>query len=162
MITDIFEYIKQTRKSFISLVDELNEDALNTIPAGFRNNIAWNIGHIVVSTQGLCYRRTDVMPNRDIPFVAHYAKGTKPESHISMAEIETLKAQALESIQQIETDYRNGVFARISPFATSTYKIEMDTIEKVLIASLAHDNLHLGYAMALRNIINEQKSQLHK
>ena len=162
MTTNIFEYIKQTRNVFITLVEELDEEALNTVPIGFRNNIAWNFGHIVVSTLGLCYRRTGVIPDQEIPFVARYAKGTKPEERVTMAEIALLKVQALESVEQIEADYTNGLFARITPYATSTYGIEMDTIEKVLTASLAHDNMHLGYAMALKNIINEQKSQLHK
>jgi len=158
----LFEYIKQTRHMFIGLVDGLSVDELNEIPPGFRNNIAWNFGHIVVSTQGLCYRRTNVLPDKEIPFEAHYAKGTAPDHWITLDEINTLKAQALESIRQIEQDYDSGVFASITPFATSTYLLEMETIEKVLTASLAHDNLHFGYAMAIKKAVNEQKSQLHK
>lgn len=158
----LFDYIRQTRNVFIELVNSLDTDELNVIPPGFRNNIGWNFGHIVVSTQSLCYRRTGVLPDREIPFNVHYAKGTKPETWISAADINTLKSQAVESIQQIEQDYKNGVFGNIMPFATSTYGLEMNTIEKVLTATLAHDNLHLGCAMALKKAINEQKSQLHK
>lgn len=162
-MTDLlFEYIRQTRRVFIELVDGLSPDEINTIPDGFRNNIAWNFGHIVVSTPGLCYRRTHVQSDRQIPFVESYGKGTKPEHWIGGAEINALKTQAMNTIDVIEQDYRNGVFASITPFATSTYKLEMDTIEKVITASLAHDNLHFGYAAALRKAVQEQKSQLHK
>lgn len=159
MITTIFEYIKQTRVTFAQLIDGLSIDEINTIPEGFRNNIGWNFGHIVVSTQGLCYRRTNVQPNREIPYWASYAKGTVPTDRITTEALTVLKAQAVETILQIEQDYRKGVFATITPFATATYGIEMDTIEKVLTATLAHDNLHLGYATALRKSVNEQKSQ---
>lgn len=156
------KHIIRTRELFIELLEGLTLEDINQIPAGFRNNIGWNFGHIVVSTQGLCYRRTNLLPDREIPFDAYYAKGTKPENWISAAEINTLKLQAIASVQQIEQDYNNGVFSRITPFATSTYGIEMDTIEEVLTMTLAHDNLHLGYANALKKVINEQKSQIHK
>ena len=162
MVATVFEYIRQTRSAFTQLVDGLSIDEINTIPGGFRNNIGWNFGHIVVSTQGLCYRRTGVQPDREIPFVASYAKGTAPTHWIGEEELLALKSQAVETILQIEQDYQNGVFATITPYATATYGLEMDTIEKVLTVTLAHDNLHLGYATALRKAVNEQKSQLHK
>jgi|SRR5690606_20045827 len=162
MTNFVFEYIRQSRKVFTELVDGLTIDELNTIPEGFRNNIAWNFGHIVVSTVGLCYRRTQVQPDRQIQFVESYAKGTKPEHWISESEIHTLKSQALNTIDLIEQDYQNGVFATIAPYTTATFGLEMDTIAEVFVMSLAHDNLHLGYATALRKAIQNKKSQLHK
>jgi len=162
MIANVFEYIKQTRVTFTQLIDELSIDEINTIPEGFRNNIGWNFGHIVVSTQGLCYRRTNVSPDREIPFLASYAKGTAPTNWIGTEELTLLKSQAVETILQIEQDYKNGVFANITPYATATYGLEMNTIEEVLTVTLAHDNLHLGYATALRKAVYEQKRQLHK
>ncbi|PPL02848.1 DinB family protein [Parapedobacter indicus] len=158
----VFEYIRQTRKVFIELVDGLSIDELNAIPEGFRNNIAWNFGHIVVSTLGLCYRRTQVQPDRQIQFVESYTKGTKPEHWIGESEIHTLKSQALNTIDLIEQDYKNGAFATVVPYSTATFGLEMDTIEEVLVMSLAHDNLHFGYATALRKAVQEQNSQLHK
>jgi len=157
----VFQYIRQTRKVFIELVNGLSNDELNTIPEGFRNNIAWNFGHIVVSTLALCYRRTQVQPDRQIQFVEAYAKGTQPEHWISDSEIHALKSQALNTIDLIEQDYKNGVFATVAPYSTATFGLEMDTIEEVLVMSLAHDNLHLGYATALRKAVQVQKSQLH-
>lgn len=160
MTATIFEYIKQTRTVFTQLIDGLSMDEINTIPDGFRNNIGWNFGHIVVSTQGLCYRRTGVQPDREIPFLASYTKGTAPTNWIDMEELTLLKSQAVETIQQIEQDYKNGVLTRITPFSTSTYGVEMDTIEKVFTVTLAHDNLHLGYVTALKKAVQEQKRQI--
>ncbi len=160
MANFIFKYIKQTREVFAGLLGQLSLEEINDVPAGFRNNIGWNFGHIVVSTQGLCYRRTEVDPHKQIPFVESYGKGTKPEKWIGEEELHTLKIQLFSSIQQIEDDYRDGVFSNITPFATSTYGLEMNTIEEVLTVTLAHDNLHLGYATAIRRALqgkNEQK-----
>ena len=79
-----------------------------------------------------------------------------------MEELSILKSQAAETILQIEQDYKNGVFANITPYSTSTYGLEKSTIEEVFTMTLAHDNLHLGYATALRKAVKEQKRQLHK
>ena len=162
MTATIFEYIKQTRTTFIGLIEGLSIDEINTIPEGFRNNIGWNFGHIVVSTQGLCYRRTEVQPDREIRFLSAYAKGTAPTNWIGEEELGILKSQAIETILRIEQDYADGVFASITPYATETYGLEMDTIEKVFTVTLAHDNLHFGYATALRKAVYEQKRQLHQ
>lgn len=153
------KYIIRTREVFIELLDGLTLEDINRIPAGFRNNIGWNFGHMVVSTQGLCYRRTNVQPDREIPFESAYAKGTVPTYAITTEELATLKSQAIASIRQIEEDYQKGVFNAITPYSTATYGLEMDTIEQVLTVTLAHDNLHLGYANALKKAVYEQKSQ---
>ena len=38
------------------LIADLPDDALTAVPAGYRNNILWNLGHIVVSQQLLLYK----------------------------------------------------------------------------------------------------------
>ncbi len=157
-MTDLlFKYIRQTRSVFTQLVDGLDLEAINTVPDGFRNNIGWNFGHIVVSTQALCYLRTQVQPERQIPFIKFYGKGSRPEQWIDSAEITLLKTQLEETIDEIQNDYKSRVFTHITPFATSTYGLEMDTIEQVITATLAHDNLHLGYAMAIRRALEGNK-----
>ncbi|MBK1440087.1 DinB family protein [Parapedobacter sp. ISTM3] len=155
----IFKYIRQTRAVFAQLLEQLTLEEINEIPDGFKNNIGWNFGHIAVSTPGLCYRRTQVSPDYEIPYSSDYGKGTKPERWISAEELDSLKGQLISSIQQIEADYNKGVFATISPFATSTYGLEMNTIEEVLSAALAHDNLHYGYAMAIRRTLEGEKQK---
>jgi len=150
---ETFKYIIQARQVFIELIDSLSVDELNHIPDGFNNNIIWNFGHIIVSTQGLCYTRTGVNPDYVIKYGPAYAKGSKPTYFVSQKEIEDLKALAIRTIEQIEKDYYAGTFKEITPFSTSTYKEVMPTIEDVIITSVGHDNLHLGYAIAQRRII---------
>lgn len=155
----IFKYIRQTRTVFTEWIDGLSLEEINAVPNGFRNNIGWNFGHIVVSTQGLCYRRTGIQPDRYIAFVDNYGKGTAPQQWINAEELQLLKAQALTTIDELEADYRKGMFSAIDAFATSTYKLGMETIEEVLTASLAHDNLHFGYAMSIRRALEGNKNE---
>ena len=154
----VFKFIKQGRQAFINLINELSIDQLNEIPEGFNNNIIWNFGHIVVATQALSYVRTGVRPDASfIKYVGAYAKGTKPTYFVTQEEVEDLKNIAFASIEQIEADYKAGVFKNITPFATDTYKETMPIFEEVITLTSGHDNLHYGYAIAQKRIINNIK-----
>ncbi|NGM60623.1 DinB family protein [Sphingobacterium sp. SGG-5] len=154
---ETFKYIIQARRAFIALIEELTLEQLNHIPDGFNNNIIWNFGHIVVATQGLCYLRTGVRPDYTIKYGAAYTKGSKPTYTVSQEEVDDLKTLAITTIEQIEKDYHAGVFKEITPFATGTYHAMMPTIADVIVMTAGHDNLHFGYALAQRRIINNGK-----
>ncbi|MFF5381538.1 DinB family protein [Pedobacter suwonensis] len=147
----IFDFIINSRTAFIKLVDSLTIEQLNKIPDGYNNNIIWNFGHIVVSTQTLCYFRTGIWPDASaVKFNEFYKKDTKPTYMVTEAEVAELKAMALVSIENIKADYAKGTFTNITPFLTSTYGVQLNSIEEVLITTIGHDNVHFGYASALK------------
>jgi len=147
----IFDFIINSRTAFIKLVDSLTIEQLNKIPDGYNNNIIWNFGHIVVSTQTLCYFRTGIWPDASaVKFNEFYKKDTKPTYTVMEAEVAELKAMALLSIENIKADYAKGTFTNITPFLTSTYGVQLNSIEEVLITTIGHDNVHFGYAPALK------------
>lgn len=158
MTQHIFEFIINSRKGFIRLLDDLTLDELNLIPEGFNNNIFWNFAHIVVSTQTLSYVRTGILADTSsVKYNEDYKKDTKPTRNVTQEEVDEFKALALSTIDQIQSDYAKGIFTTITPYATATYGSEMKTIEEVLIATLSHDNLHWGYALAQRKAIRKNK-----
>ncbi|MNI67567.1 DinB superfamily protein [compost metagenome] len=147
----VFEFIINTRTAFIKLVDSLTIEQLNKIPDGYNNNIIWNFGHIVVSTQTLCYFRTGIWSTPDaVKFNEYYKKDTKPTYTVTEAEVAELKAIALASIETIKADYAKGIFTNTTPFITATYGVQLNSIEEVLITTIGHDNVHFGYASALK------------
>lgn len=150
----VFEFIINSRKAFIQFIDGLTIEQLNKIPDGYHNNIIWNFGHIVVSTQTLCYVRTGILQDAStVKFNEFYKKDTKPTYTVTAEEVAELKATALESIKKIEEDYANGKFETISPFATATYGAQMNSVEEILTTTIGHDNLHYGYALALKKVV---------
>lgn len=152
---ETFKFIKDARNAFINLIDGLTIEQLNEVPQGFNNNIIWNFGHIVVSTPMLCYVRTGIWEDASrIQFVDSYKKGTKPAAFVMLEEVFALKELALSSIQQLEEDYNNGVFNKITPFDTVTFGVMIDNIEELLVTTAGHDNTHFGYAAAQRRLVN--------
>ncbi|MBO9674244.1 MAG: DinB family protein [Sphingobacteriaceae bacterium] len=153
-MNDVFDFIINTRKAFIRLIDGLTIEQLNKIPDGYNNNIIWNFGHIVVSTQTLCYFRTGIWPDASaVKFNEFYKKDTKPTYTVTKAEVAELKAIALKSIETIEADYIKGIFMNITPFLTATYGVQLNSIEEVLITTVGHDNVHYGYANAMKKYV---------
>ncbi|MFD2743816.1 MULTISPECIES: DinB family protein [Sphingobacterium] len=153
-MTEVFQFIRDSRRAFIELLDTLTLEQLNEIPAGYNNNIIWNFGHIVVSTQGLCYTRSGIRPDtNDISYFSTYAKGTKPTYFVDQAEVDALKKLAIDTIDVLQRDYEANVFADFSPFETSTYKATLHTIEDVIVTTAGHDNWHFGYATAQKRSI---------
>ena len=153
-MNQVFDFIINSRKAFIQLIDGLTIEELNKIPDGYNNNIIWNFGHIVVSTQTLCYVRTGVLQDvASVKFNEHYKKDTKPSYTVTGEEVAELKTIALASIEKIKEDYANGKFSDITPFTTATYGVQMNSIEEILITTIGHDNVHYGYAWALKKVL---------
>lgn len=152
---EVFNFIRDTRRAFIALLDGLTLEQLNEIPEGFNNNMIWNFGHIVVSTQALCYARSGVRPDlSQISYLAGYIKGSKPEYFVSQEEVDDLKRLALETIDQLQQDYEANFFSGFQAFETSTYQSQLPRIEDVIVTTAGHDNLHFGYAIAQKRVIN--------
>ena len=142
----------QTRKNFIALMDELTIDALNTVSPGFRNNIAWNFGHIVASQQVLCYERGGLVPRVPVALLDKYRKGTKPEGFISQEEIDHLKELSFSLLDQFTDDLENNYFEHYQPCATH-FGVTLENIADATLFFQCHDNMHLGYAMAIRRAL---------
>lgn len=151
---EIFKFTIDSRKAFIQTIEQLSLDELNKIPSGFNNNIIWNFGHIVVSTPILCYIRTGILENTEsIPFIDVYKKGSKPTYFVDQKEVDTLKKQAISSIEKLQKDYESGILNKINTFETSTFHATINSIEDVIVTSVGHDNLHYGYALAINRIL---------
>ncbi|HTN19291.1 MAG TPA: DinB family protein [Pelobium sp.] len=152
----VFNFIIQSRQAFIQLVDSLSVEELNQIPEGFNNNIIWNFGHIVVSTQTLSYVRTGILADASaVKYNDDYKKDSKPSRYINEEEIAELKSLAISTVKNIQEDYNKGVFGPIVPFATSTFKAQMNSFEEILITTVGHDNIHFGCALAYRKLIKK-------
>lgn len=156
MAEQIFNFTIQGREAFIKLIDTLTIAELNEIPEGFKNNIIWNFGHIVVTTPVLCYVRTGVWADASsVKYLNDFKKDSVPARFINEEEVAELKALAISSIESIKEDFKKGVFKEAKPFATGTYGAQMNSFEEVLITASGHDNIHLGYALAQRKLVKK-------
>ena len=145
-------HIIQTRKNFISLINNLNEGELNCIPKGFKNNISWNFGHIVVAQQILCYKNSGLKMYVSEELIQKYKKGSFPNENISKNGIENLIKISDKNMELFEQDFQKGLFKNYTEYTTS-YNITLSSIEDAMKFNSLHESLHFGYAMALQKLV---------
>jgi len=147
-----FEVNRQTRKNILRTVEGLTEKEINTIPEGFKNNIAWNLGHILVMQQLLFYTMSGNTPVVSQELIEKYKKGNRPTENISIEEFEMIRDKYVSSIDKVEGDYNSGLFSGYKPYQTS-YGIYINTIEDVIQFIYAHDALHWGIILSMLKVI---------
>ena len=147
-----FTILKQTRANILKLVNSLSEEQMNTIPQGFNNNLAWNLGHVVVTQQLLCYRLANLECGVSDELIQRFRKGSRPEAKISAQEIDDFKAKMLSLIDQTIADYQAGKFQAYKEYPTS-FGVKLDNIEAAIQFNNVHEAMHLGTMMAMKKLV---------
>ena len=147
----IFETAFFTRKTLLKIMESRNFENLIRIPAGFNNSIFWNIAHLLVTQQLLCYKLSglDLMIDEDM--VSRYGKGAVATAEVSIEDIEYVKNNLLKMTINLKEDYTKESFKQFKPYMTST-GIELLDIDDALKFSGFHDGIHLGIVLSLMKI----------
>ena len=151
-MTKTIEIIRKQRANLIKLTEDLTIEQLNLIPAGFNNNIIWNMGHLVAAQQGICYRRSgaDIIVSED--FFNSYCPGSKPERFITASELEEIKTLFNSTLDQFVADYEKKLFSDYQPWATRA-GIDLTNIDEATQFVVYHEGLHNGVIMAQKRVI---------
>lgn len=146
------ESLKKARALLLEGINDLTIEQLSQIPAGFNNNIVWNLGHMIAAQQGICYKRAGATPVISDDFWEKFKPGSKPEGTAEAAEIENIKNLFLSSIDQLEIDCNTHVFDNYTTWTTS-YRVEIANINDAISFLPFHEGLHSGIIMALTRLM---------
>jgi len=147
-----FDTLKKSRLLILKIIENLTIEQLNKIPVGFKNNIAWNITHLVVTQQLLCYKLSGLDCLISEEMIANFQKGTTPTYTISEDEFNTIKEQFLELPEQLKKDYNHKLFKNYIEYKTSV-NIKLNSIEDGIIFNLYHEGIHLGIILQLLKFV---------
>src|SRR3569833_302137 len=148
--------IRKLRECAVGIINELSLEELNHVPAGFNNNIAWNLGHMVAAQQGVCYKRAGLPILVEEGYFEKYKPGTIPEGPITQEELEEIKSLLFSTLDQLEKDCDDGIFVNYGTF-TTRYGVELASIEDAVDFLPFHDGFHMGYMLALRRAGNRDQ-----
>ena len=151
-IEDSIKILKATRDNYLKMVDHFDLERLNYIPKGFKNNLVWNFGHVLVTQQLLCYKLSGLPMYVDDDLVKQYRKGTKPEKSIDAIELVKLKNLALSTVDALYEDYEKRIFKTFYPYRTS-YNIELQSINEAIQFNNVHEGMHLGTCLAIQKFL---------
>lgn len=142
----------QDRKLIRSAVSGLTIGAYFEMPPGFDNNIAWNLGHIIVTQQALHYRLSGLPALTTRQDIAMFKTGSSPADWEENPDLSRLLDLLAQTGPKLKEDFEAGLFANFQPYTTST-GIVLRTIEDALFFNDFHEGLHLGTMLALRNFV---------
>lgn len=140
----------KTRKLLYQAVADLSSAKMLHIPPGFDNNIAWNLGHIVVIQQTLHYQLSDLEMAVSPEQVDMYITGSSPAGWETEPDPTEFLPLLDPLAQQLAVDYENNKFVGFQPYMTSI-GIYLPTIEEAIALNNFHEGLHLGFIQALKN-----------
>ncbi|GGH21396.1 DinB family protein [Mucilaginibacter phyllosphaerae] len=152
MLDKQLDIMLQPRIKILETLQGFTVAQLNTIPAGFNNNIIWNLGHMVAAQQGVCYKRAGLNTWVDDAFFQRYKPESKPEAPVDEEEFENIKQLLVSSLDQLKKDYADSVFTNY-PAWTTRYGVKIANIEDALAFLPFHEGLHIGYIMAMRKLV---------
>lgn len=149
---EAFEILKITRRNQLAAIKDLTLEQLNVIPQGFNNNLIWNLGHVIVTQQILCYKLSGNPLNVEDDLLNKFAKGTLPSPNFEFTDLERLKKHSKSLVEQLEKDYNSGLFKKFDKYPTS-YGYELNSIEDAINFNNVHEGVHLGYIMSLKRAV---------
>ncbi len=148
-----FQVLHNTRQIFTKIIEANTLEDLNKIPAGFNNNIIWNIGHIVVTEQLLAYKLSGLEPSISVDLINKYRKDTKPEGDVSQAEVDEIKDLLVSTVKETEENYKKGAFNNYNAYTVSTTGNTLNNIDEAMQFILTHEGIHYGYVLALLKVV---------
>lgn len=149
---NLLELSLKTRKGFYHILKITPREQLLKIPAGFNNNIWWNIAHIVSTQQALVYGLSGLPIQIPQELKDKFKKGTVPDGTATDEEIEQVKKLLFSTIEKTIEDYENGVFQNFKEYPTSA-GITLKNLEDSISFNLFHEGLHYGSILALQKAV---------
>ncbi|MEJ6737367.1 MAG: DinB family protein [Flavobacteriales bacterium] len=143
------EILNITRNNILSAINDMSLSELSTIPTGYKNSVIWNVAHVVVTQQLLCYKLSGLEMYLDNDFIDKYKKGSVGSSELTQEELDFIIEQLIALPTQLETDFSNNKFKRFAEYPTS-YNVTLNSIEDAIQFNNVHDGLHFGYIMAMK------------
>jgi len=136
----------------LRMMEKFSAEHLLIIPEGFKNNMLWNFGHVVVTQQLLHYRLSGLEMYIDDDFCNALKKGSDPSLWSSPPDIDRVKHLSLELPQKLAADYHAGKFQQFDSYTTSA-GVTLRDIEDAIAFNNFHEGIHAGVMMSMSKLI---------
>lgn len=149
-----FEITLQNRKKLYQILKETPKEQLLEVPDGFRNNIWWNIAHVLVTEQLLVYKLSGQPMRLDEVLVDKYKKGTQPSGTPTDEELQGVAELLLSTVDWMREDYGKGIFNGYNEYTTSA-NVTLKSVEDAIMFNVYHQGLHLGAIISLLKTVKK-------
>ena len=149
---ELLEITKTSRNMVSKLIQGFTLEQLNKVPAGFNNNLIWNVAHIIVTQQVLVYKLAGLPVMVSDELIEKYKKGTKTEHEASQEEVDEILSLLHKTIEQTAIDIDNNLFQNFNEYPTSTGFVLKSNFDSMSFNNF-HEGSHIGVIMAIRKLV---------
>ncbi|WP_047247084.1 DinB family protein [Maribacter thermophilus] len=146
------ELTLQSRKNLQDVLTSMDKESLLKIPKEFRNNVWWNIAHVVVTQQILVYKFGGLQMRIPDEMVAKFMKGTVPDGTATDEEIKIVSDLLIDTVDWTGQDLDAGLFKGYKAYKTSA-GFYLNSLEDAISFNLYHEGLHMAAIISLRKML---------
>lgn len=147
--------LRKERELILSGVGSLSDDQFLRIPEGFKNNILWNLGHIIITQQVLYYTLSRLETHIPKELISQFRTGTSPASWTSTPGIQMMKDLLVALPQKAIEDFDNGKFREFRPYTTTT-GVQLSSFEDAVTFNHFHEGVHTGIMLSMKNLFDSK------
>jgi hypothetical protein len=147
-----FDVLRKSRELILKELEGLTLDQLHKIPEGFKNNVAWNVAHVVATQQVLHYKMSGLDCLCPDDLIDDYKKGTSPTKIFTEEEFEEVKELLMGLPDTLQEDFEAGIFENYDEYPTSTGFV-LASIETAIAFNNFHEGIHYGIIRAIKKLI---------
>lgn len=147
-----FDILRKSRDLVVKELEGLSMDQIHKIPEGFKNNIAWNVAHLVVTQQLLHYKLSGLNCLCTDELIEAHRKGTAPTKTFTEEEFEEVLELLLGLPDTLQEDYEAGIFENYTEYPTST-GFTLTSIENAIPFNNFHEGIHYGIIRSIKKFL---------
>lgn len=147
-----FDVLRKSRELVLKELEGLTLEQIHKVPANFKNNIAWNVAHLVVTQQLLHYKLSGLDCLCPDELIEGYRKGTAPTQEFTEEEFEQVKELLIGLPNTLEEDFKEGIFENYTEYPTSTGFVITD-IENAIAFNNFHEGIHYGIIRSIKKFL---------
>ncbi|GAA0451970.1 DinB family protein [Alkalibacillus silvisoli] len=140
----VFQQVSFWRENLTKLLDSMTEEELDRISSGFNNNPRWNIGHSIVTWDGVITNALGQESQLPSHYPALFARGTSPKE---WGENVPSKEELLEQVKQHGKRMEELASGKLGE-PLGFEMLHLKTIEEAFLFLASHEAHHIGTASA--------------
>lgn len=147
-----FDVLRKSRELVLKELEGLTLEQIHKTPAGFKNSIAWNVAHLVVTQQVLHYKLAGLDCLCPDELIEDFKKGTSPSKDFTEEEFDEVKDLLAGLPDTLEEDYNAGIFETYTEYPTSTGFV-LTSIETAIEFNNFHEGIHYGIIRSIKKFL---------
>ena len=147
-----FDVLRKSRELVLKELEGLTLDQIHAIPEGFKNNIAWNVAHLVVTQQLLHYKLSGLNCLCPDDLIEAHRKGTSATKKFTAEEFDEVKELLIGLPDTLQEDFEAGIFETYTEYPTSTGFV-LSSIENAIAFNNFHEGIHYGVIRSIKKFL---------